>query len=631
MATIIAATGAAGNWTTGGAWVGGVAPTAADDAQITVATTSITIDVGAVARSADFTGFTGTLTQGATGTLALGDATAGLTNIALKLQAGATYVPNAASTITFKSTSATQQTITSGGYTLPNIVINGVGSSYQLSDNLTIKGNFTYTAGTTFDTTTGSRVITLNGASVTFTGGGKTYFEVDLTGSGNATVTGTNTYTNFNRTGTASKTDQLVLGANQTVTGIFTLAGNSNVNRLFVRSDTLGTARTITNSGATMTWSNVNLQDITLGTSFNASAITGLSGDCQGNTNITFTSPTTQTATMSTNHNWSDAIWTTHVPLPQDTASMASVTGGVLTANMPQVGAVDWTGATGSPTWTMNFIDYIFCMGITLVSGLTWNGVSSTFSLEGRGSYNLSTSGINNINALRIFMIGGTLTQLDSFTSTGSITFRNGTWNANGFNVTAPSITSTFAGTRTFTMGSGTWTLNSTGVVWDMDATGSLTINGNTSTLLVNETTQGTSKTLNMGISKTYNNITVTGKNVIFTFTTSLTVNVFALNNLGDTTGVTFPASKTLTISGFTTTASSGNVAKIISSSAGTAATLSKSTGIVSVDWVSIKDSAATGGAAWYAGANSTDVSGNTGWIFTAPPSGTNSGFFLFI
>jgi len=40
------------------------------------------------------------------------------------------------------------------------------------------------------------------------------------------------------------------------------------------------------------------------------------------------------------------------------------------------------------------------------------------------------------------------------------------------------------------------------------------------------------------------------------------------------------------------------------------------------VDYMSIKDSTATGGAAWYAGANSTNVSGNTGWIFSAPASG---------
>jgi hypothetical protein len=39
-----------------------------------------------------------------------------------------------------------------------------------------------------------------------------------------------------------------------------------------------------------------------------------------------------------------------------------------------------------------------------------------------------------------------------------------------------------------------------------------------------------------------------------------------------------------------------------------------------------------TGGATWNPGANSINVSNNSGWIFTAPPSpSTNTGnFFLF-
>ena len=63
----------------------------------------------------------------------------------------------------------------------------------------------------------------------------------------------------------------------------------------------------------------------------------------------------------------------------------------------------------------------------------------------------------------------------------------------------------------------------------------------------------------------------------------------------------------------------------------GTQATLSKSSGTVSVDYLSIGNSIATGGATWYAGANSVDVGNNTGWIFTAPPTATATGnFFLF-
>jgi hypothetical protein len=64
----------------------------------------------------------------------------------------------------------------------------------------------------------------------------------------------------------------------------------------------------------------------------------------------------------------------------------------------------------------------------------------------------------------------------------------------------------------------------------------------------------------------------------------------------------------------------SGNLVSIASMTAATH-TLSKSSGVVSCDYMSITNSIATGGATWYAGANSTDGGGNSGWIFTAPPA----------
>src|SRR5205814_622592 len=81
-----------------------------------------------------------------------------------------------------------------------------------------------------------------------------------------------------------------------------------------------------------------------------------------------------------------------------------------------------------------------------------------------------------------------------------------------------------------------------------------------------------------------------------------------------------FLAGATVTIAGtITMVGSSGNLSTIISSAAGTAATISKASGTVSCDYLSLKDSTATGGASFFAGDHSTNVSGNTGWIFTHP------------
>jgi hypothetical protein len=96
---------------------------------------------------------------------------------------------------------------------------------------------------------------------------------------------------------------------------------------------------------------------------------------------------------------------------------------------------------------------------------------------------------------------------------------------------------------------------------------------------------------------------------------------------------ITFTASSTQTFADFTLSGVLGSLVTINSSIAATRATLSKSSGTVSVGFLSIRDSNATGGAAWYAGTTSTNVSNNLGWIFTAPPApvgGYAGNFFAF-
>jgi hypothetical protein len=58
----------------------------------------------------------------------------------------------------------------------------------------------------------------------------------------------------------------------------------------------------------------------------------------------------------------------------------------------------------------------------------------------------------------------------------------------------------------------------------------------------------------------------------------------------------------------------------INSSTSGTSATITKSSGVVYGSSLSIQDSNATGGATWYAGPTSVSVSNNTGWIFNQLP-----------
>lgn len=62
-----------------------------------------------------------------------------------------------------------------------------------------------------------------------------------------------------------------------------------------------------------------------------------------------------------------------------------------------------------------------------------------------------------------------------------------------------------------------------------------------------------------------------------------------------------------------------GALITIKSGTAVSAATLTKPSRVVALDYVSVQDITVTGGASWYAGANSTNVSGNTGWLWSAP------------
>lgn len=69
--------------------------------------------------------------------------------------------------------------------------------------------------------------------------------------------------------------------------------------------------------------------------------------------------------------------------------------------------------------------------------------------------------------------------------------------------------------------------------------------------------------------------------------------------------------------------------AGIQSSVSGSRATLSQASGTVAGDYLYLKDSLASGGATFYAGSHSTDVSNNSGWLFTDPPK-SQGNFLIF-
>ena len=697
MATIMAAT-TGGNWSATGTWVGGVVPTASDDVQITVTTVAgVTIDANAFCRSLDCTGFTNTLTHNSGITLTIGDSTAGLSNIALKLVSGMTYTlgSSTGSALSFVSTSATTQTITTGGKTLGNWTINGAGSSYQLADSNSTgsAATVTLTAGTlntngqtcswgafasansntrtltlgassisiasvngwTFSTATNltfnanTSTITFTGAATFNTGTNVSYNNIVCNGAGTVTMTcsggvGTGVIANFTRSGTAVKTDGLFFNTIFTITGTFTMNGNSVTNRLFVRSNVSGATRTITVNGSIVA-SNVDLEDIVAaGTaSWDLSAATGGSGDAGGNTGITFTTAAAQTWSGTSGGNWSANAWTSRVPLPQDnvTINAAFSASQTVTMDMPRLGHnIDWTGSTGSPTWAMSSINVFMFGSLTLVSGMTITG-SNTFNFYGRGGSTLTTNGVsfpNNVTFDSSFSASDKYTLQDNLTlSGGSLIIGSGIYGSNrGYldmnnkTVTCPVLIVSNIGitspASTVLFGSSTVNLTSTASGNILQLIGaSNTITAGTSTIAITNTSTNARNVVSQGYTLATLTYTVAGSTgtLIFGQSGATGTATFGTINFSDASNartLQIWASTTVAVTGtFNVFGTSGKLMTINSSTGGTTATLSKATSIVaSSDFLSIHDSTATGGAAWYAGANSTSVSNNSGWLFSA-------------
>jgi hypothetical protein len=285
---------------------------------------------------------------------------------------------------------------------------------------------------------------------------------------------------------------------------------------------------------------------------------------------------------------------------------------------------------------------------LTLSSTMTLTPIANTLTFAGTSTGNTITTAGKVIGYKLAFDgVGGSWILQDALTISGTscnVRHYNGTLDLNGKTLTlAPETNSYYTdpGTKNLTFNGGTLiatndfnnanptgytTTAGTGVgkISIQKATG-FTFTGGGSTYNCTISNDGAGALVISGnnaiqtLTTTVGNITLTGSNTITT-----------IENAVQPVTFTFSISTTQTITNWNVSGTAGNLVTIVSSSAGTAATLSKASGTVSANYLSLKDSAATGGAAWYAGANSTNVSGNSGWIFTGPPGNTGNFFFMF-
>ncbi len=207
----------------------------------------------------------------------------------------------------------------------------------------------------------------------------------------------------------------------------------------------------------------------------------------------------------------------------------------------------------------------------------------------------------------------GQVKQQDAIIATGAINFDNGTWLTNGFNITCTNIICADA--------SGSGTFNCTGST--ITCSGYITMASGITLIATNSSISiaGTGNCGNWGGTKIWGTVTFTGNGA--TIVGNNTFTTLNVNTAGLATGLKVTVDSIQTVTNFATNGYASNLAKILSSLADSHFHLSKAGGgQVSVDYMSIKDSVADQANTWYAGTHSTDVSGNSGWVFTAPPAG---------
>jgi autotransporter-associated beta strand protein len=504
--TVLYKRAGSGNWSAAASWsltsgggATGSVPTAADDVIVDAASGPLTIDgtagVPSVCRSFDASAGATTITMGATAVLNYGTSSAG----AFIAGAGNTWTVNTASIIRGVSTT-TGNNITTNGKQMPNFIFDGVGGAWTLLDafstiatantGITVTngtfntGNFAVSAGlsssnanvrsivggtTTWTTPparswdiaittnltfnpSGMSIIMQHAASTTanFNGGGLNYGSLSCTAitTGGIALMQANTFGALTLSGAVNTTGEFVLFDNQTCTGAFTTNGGGVANRILIRSDTSGTPRTIT-AASNGSSSYCDFEDITGAgaAGWNLSAITGGSGDCGGNSGITFTTPANNywvpsagTSTGATNINTRIAsssggtAGTGRVPLPQDTlfidANSIDAGSRTVTLTGPRIGTVNATGATNNPiisifgTGTGSFYG-----SLILPSNVTPGGSAGGLIMQGRGSTTIDLGGASTQKSITIDLGPGTLTPVGNITSTSAWTTTSGTFN----------------------------------------------------------------------------------------------------------------------------------------------------------------------------------------------------------
>jgi hypothetical protein len=560
------------------------------------------------------------------------------------------------------------QTITSAGKTMPvGITIDSYGGSVELADALNIGSNTLTVTNGTFDTknynvtagslsssnsnvrtiTLGSSTVTLSaGTTVVFTnpvnltfnagtstincttsnaitvngGTGVTFYNVsftETTTSNTANILGTNTFNNLSINAKSTVGfNVLSFNANQSITGTLTVAGATAVRRIFVRSDTLGTTRTLT--VGTLSATDCDFRDITIAGTAAGSSPTR-AGDCGGNSGITFPTAKTVYWDLAGAQNWSATAWApssggspdiNNFPLAQDTAvfdeAAGSVTGTITIDQAWNIGTFDASARTSAMTLTTSSNNPLIYGDWKFGTGVTSTSAAGNLIFSKRGSQTITSNGVTFGCPLNINSVSGTVQLADALTlnSARSLAVVSGTFDAVSYNLTVGFFDTSGSTLRTLKMGSGTWTLSSTGTIWDVGA-GATNLNfyKGTANIVLSDTSTSARTFGGGGLS--YNKLTIGGATGISTLTITGNNQFTELASTKTVAHTIALGSTTQTFGKWTVTGTSGNVVTLTGT--GTSHILAGAC-TDSIDYLAMGSIgfAATSPGEFYAGANST-------------------------
>lgn len=424
------------------------------------------------------------------------------------------------------------------------------------------------------------------------------------------TIANTSTVAGWSAPITKNSSGTTRITSNFTMTGAFTLTlGTLDLNNF-----------NLTNS-ASFSSSNSNTRTLAFGTGkivlsgtgtvWNTGTVTGLTVT---GTPVVDVTNSTATATTVTSGSTTESNSVSY----NFTAGTYSLS---LTGNQRNI---NFTGFSGTLTNSARTIygDLTVSSGMTLSAGTG----AQTFGATS-GSKTITSNGKTFDFPVTFNGAGGTWVLQDNLTVGTSrvVTHTNGTLNLNGKTLNSGVRYLTAAGTKDLTFNGGTLLCSQANTTaFNNAAPTGFTTTAGTGTGKISMSA-ATAKTF-VGGGSTYNctlsndgagALTISGNN---TFTT--------LANGVQPTTFTFTSGTTTTLTNWSISGTSGSLVTIGSTTT-SQHTLSKASGTVTADYLSISYSNATGGAVWDAGANSTNGGNNSGWILPAIASNANF-FFMF-